>query len=121
MTNLTKLSTSMILQKLFNYKSIADLLCPVFQAKYFCTPIDTIVNVATNPSGCHGMVSCFSVGCAIHVTSSIAVSKVSASRIKDANASTLVIVAGFESDVIANVTAIAMPATQTAVTHIPLS
>ena len=65
------------------------------------------------------MANVFSVGCVIHVTGSIALSKVSASRLSDANASALTIVAGLECDIIANVTAIALPATQTVVTHIP--
>ncbi len=80
----------------------------------------TTGNVTTNPSG-SAMTNWFSLGCVIHVTMSIPVSKVSASRLSDAHSSALIRAAGLECDIIANVTAIALPATQTVVTHIPLS
>ena len=85
---------------------------------------NTTGNVTTNPSGCPG-IAFFSVGCVVHVTMSIpfrwwTVSKVSASRLSDAHSSALLRAAGLECDIIANVTAIALPL-NAAVTRMPLS
>ena len=84
----------------------------------------TTGNVTTNPPGGHGMADFFSVGCVEHVTMSIpfrwwTVSKVSASRLSDAHSSALLRAAGLECYIIANVTAIASPVSQTVFTKIP--
>jgi hypothetical protein len=69
------------------------------------------------------MANILSVGSVIHETSAIfSMSEVSAFRVVEAESSTLLADTGFvESDVIANITAIVVPATYSVVDHLPVT
>lgn len=81
----------------------------------------TTGNVTTNPSACRLMVIIVSVWSVVQVTDSIALSKVSASRLCEADSSTLAIGAVLVSHILASVAAIAVPVNRTVVAILPVT